>query len=276
MSRSLVSTLAATAAIAVLGPASTALAAGGGGTGADLQISGSASLGSPVSGEPFSYTFPVKNSGPQAAFGTTFTDQLPAGTVVTAAGGDGSAGGVSCTTAADAGRPIVSCTLGTILSGGQSGVRINVDAPASPGTYANTGSVSSTISDPKPSNNAATVTVKVAPQPTCALPAGETTLHGTVMEKYTNASGLFEDFLLQVGGVDYYVKTNFYDGTRPLTSILNLLCRAATTTFIQGGELVDVTGTDTGTTITLPGTTTPLEVLDAAVVQVPFYFDKAV
>ena len=48
------------------------------------------------------------------------------------------------------------------------------------------------------------------------LPVGQPTLHGLVMAKFTNSSGLFEDFLLQVDGVDYYVKTNFYDGTRPL------------------------------------------------------------
>jgi hypothetical protein len=100
-------------------------------------------------------------------------------------------------------------------------------------------------------------------------------VHGMVMEKFTNSSGLFEDLVLSVGATSYYVKTNFYDGTQPLTSILNLLCKPVSTVFVQGGEFVDVTGTDTGTTITLPGTSTPVPVLRASVIQVPFYFDKA-
>jgi hypothetical protein len=107
------------------------------------------------------------------------------------------------------------------------------------------------------------------------MPAGQTTQHGVVMQKYTNGSGLFENFLFQVDGVNYFVKTNFYDGTQPLTHIVNLLCKPVSTVFVQGGGFVDVTGTDSGSTIVLPGTTAPIEVLDASVIQVPFYFDKA-
>src|SRR4051812_21377698 len=57
-----------------------ALQAGGVSTGADLKISGSASTGSPNAGAAFSYTFQVKNSGPDAASDVVFVDTLPAGT----------------------------------------------------------------------------------------------------------------------------------------------------------------------------------------------------
>lgn len=273
--RPLFASVVAAAALAVLGSASVAFGAGGGATGADLQLSGSASTGSPVAGQPFSYAFQIKNSGPQDAFGTVFRAQLPAGTVVTAS--SGGAGGVAaqCTTSDSAVGPVVSCAIGWIGSSAQGSVQINVDAPGTAGTYATTATVSSTVSDPQPSNNSTTVGTKVQPVPTCALPAGQPTLHGVVMEKFTNSSGLFEDFVLQVDGVNYYVKTNFYDGTQPLSHIVNLLCKPVSTAFVEGGGSVDVTGIDTGTTLVLPGTTTPIDVFDASVIQVPFYFDKA-
>jgi uncharacterized repeat protein (TIGR01451 family) len=275
MSRLAITSIVAAAAIAVLGPSSAALAAGGTASGADLQASGSASTGSPVAGQPFTYNFQVKNAGPSDASSSSFSDQLPAGTVLTSAQATSNGVATQCSAADGSGAKVVSCDLGTILKGGQATVQINVNAPSTAGTYSDTGTASSPLADPQPSNNSATVTVKVQPLPTCTLPAGQTTMHGMVMEKYTNSSGLFEDFLFQVNGVNYYVKTNFYDGTLPLTSIVNLLCKPVSTVFVQGGEFIDVTGTDSGTTITLPGTTTPIEVLNASVIQVPFYFDKA-
>jgi len=266
--KSLITSVAAAAALFAFGPGS-ALAAGGNATGADLQVSGSASTGSPVTGQPFSYTFQIKNSGPQNAAGATFTDQLPAGmTLVNSP--------TWCSSADNGGATLVTCDLGTLFKSGQTNVTMNVKAPDTAGTYSNTGTASSSLADPQPSNSSSTVSVKVAPQPSCSLPAGQTTRHGMVMAKYTNSSGLFEDFLFQAGAQNYYVKTNFYDGTQPLTSIINLLCKPVTTVFIQGGEQIDVTGTDTGSTITLPGTTTAIPVIDANVIQVPFTFDKAV
>jgi uncharacterized repeat protein (TIGR01451 family) len=259
-------TLAAALAVAAFGPVPAALAAGGGGgTGADLQISGSASTGSPVAGTPFVYTFLVKNSGPSAASATTFTDQLPAGTVVTHA--TAVYGGVAHQCTSDgAAAPTLSCDVGFVLSGGQASVQLNVNAPTTPGTYATTGTVSSAVADPRPSDNAATVSVKVKPLPTCVLPAGQTTMTGVVMAKFTNANGLFENFEFQSGGLDYTVLTNFYDGTRPLTSIINELCKPVTTVFIQGGNSVTVTGT----------VDSAAQVIHASVIQVPFLFDMAV
>ena len=274
MPRTVITSIVAAAAIAVFGPASAALAAGGTTTGADLQTSGSASSGSVIVGDSLNYTFQIKNSGPQDAAGARFSDQLPPGMTFVAASVAGARN--SCRGADNGGATLVTCDLGTLLKSGQANINVAVKAPQTAGTYSNTGTASSGIADPQPSNNSATVGVKVQPLPTCQLPAGQTTRHGMVMEKFANSSGLFEDFVLQVNGQNYYVKTNFYDGTRPLTSIINLLCKPVTTVFIQGGEQIDVTGTDTGNTITLPGTTTAIPVIDANVIQVPFTFDKAV
>src|SRR6059058_2076906 len=70
------------AALMVFVPASAALAAGGTTAttgGADIQVSGSSSLGSPVQGQPYTYTYQVKNSGPQGDQGVVFTDDVTAG-----------------------------------------------------------------------------------------------------------------------------------------------------------------------------------------------------
>src|SRR5437763_1502826 len=66
----------------LLAPSSAALAAGGGGgggTGADLQVTGSASLGSPAPTQSYWYTYQVKNSGPQTATSNVMTTAVPAG-----------------------------------------------------------------------------------------------------------------------------------------------------------------------------------------------------
>src|SRR5438067_569963 len=79
--RLLVSSLVATAALAAVLPVGPALA-GGASTGADLQVSGSSNLGSPVQGQPYMYTYQIKNSGPQDALAAKFTDNLTSGTLV--------------------------------------------------------------------------------------------------------------------------------------------------------------------------------------------------
>src|SRR3954453_22995434 len=86
------------ALLALVGPASAAFAAGG--TGADLQTSGSASTGSPIAGPPFNYVFQVRNAGPQDARGARFTDKLPPGTTFA---GASVAGARNAFTAADNG-----------------------------------------------------------------------------------------------------------------------------------------------------------------------------
>ena len=151
-------------ALAAFASASVAMAAGGaggggvggaGGTGANLQVSGSASTGSPSPGVAFSYSFLVKNSGPEAARGATFTDTLPAALGVDGATVNGLATPCSSLGAA------VTCSLGTIASGGQAKVVVSVYAPYVVGVYSNTGSVASDTADPNTANNAVTVSVQV-------------------------------------------------------------------------------------------------------------------
>jgi uncharacterized repeat protein (TIGR01451 family) len=99
------------------------------------------------------YTIVVRNAGPLPATGVTLTDQLPkqAGfsSVTTTQGSCG----------AKAKGP-VTCTLGTIASGGQVTVSIQVK-PTGPGTLVNTATVQTTARDSNLANNTATATTTV-------------------------------------------------------------------------------------------------------------------
>lgn len=254
-------------AVGLLAPASAAFAAG---TGADVQVSGSASTGSPGPGQALTYTFQVKNSGPDSATGAVFTDPLPSGTTFNYATVNGFAAPCSPSTNTD-GATVVSCALGSIAKGGQATVGVSVKAPVTVGTFANTGTASSSVPDPQPSNNAVTVNaqVKVA---TCALPAGQSTVVGLVAWKDVNSAGMFENFHLYGNdGVQYDVLTNFYDGSAPLTSVINLNCQQSPNSWIQVANSVYVTGT-VGMEV-LPGATVATPVIHASVVQVLFFKD---
>jgi hypothetical protein len=188
---------------------------------------------------------------------------------------------VSCSTDPDTGNGVLfTCNLGTLARSGQATISLGLNAPKATGTYANTGTGSSALADPVVSNNSSTSTIKVGSLPNCGVPAGESTWTGTVMQKFYNGAGQLQDFVLQINGTNYYVRTNFFDASlpQPLTSEVNLLCKAVNNVdaFTQPFDSDTVTGVDTGTTITLPGTTTPLEVIQASKVQVPYYFDKTV
>jgi hypothetical protein len=74
---------------------------------------------------------------------------------------------------------VVSCDLGTLLSGGQATVVINAYAPVTVGTFSNTGAVTSNVSDPNSANNSVTVTVQVK------APSADTL---KVTKCYTNAN----------------------------------------------------------------------------------------
>lgn len=247
----------------------SALAGGGVATGSDLQISGSASTGSPNAGAAFSYTFQIKNNGPDAASDVTFTDTLPAGTGFNYATANGIV--FPCSEA----NMIVTCALGTISKGSQSVIVVNLDAPVTAGSFNNTGHTASSSVDPQLANNAVTVTVQVKTAlAACTLTAGQTTLDGMVMFGSVDSFGALESFEYQAtDGVTYWVVTNYFDGTAPLTTVINLDCKESPAQFIQVGNFVNVTGTVSGT-IVLPGTTTPIPVLNASVVQVLTHKDK--
>jgi len=257
------------ASLAALFSVSTAFAAGGGGgTGADLQISGSASTGSPFANTPLSLSFQVKNSGPLAADNTVFTDVLPAGFVLNAGSAtDGFFQAHPCSAVGST----VTCGIPNLPNASQASVTLAVTAGPNGGTVANVASVASPIADPNLSNNSVTTTLKVG---VCSLPAGQQ-VNGVVMQKFTNAQGLFENFTMENASGIYSVTTNFYDGTRQLTQIINLDCKPVTTVFIGGGIPVTVVGPVTSTGL-LPGFSVNTFSQIASLIQVPFTFDKAV
>jgi hypothetical protein len=93
------------------------------------------------------------------------------------------------------------------------------------------------------------------------------------MSKGTNTSGLFENFGFSAGGVTYTVVTNFYDGTRPLSAVVNLDCKQSSVQLVQVANFVNVTGT-VGNEI-LPGSSVPTPVIHTSVVQVFTHKDRA-
>ena len=145
-------TMALTATLVVAG-ATSAHASGGTTSGADLQISGSASTGSPNAGSSYSYSFAVKNSGPSSA-DATFSTTLPPGVGFSNA----TVNGVPGCTVADSN---ISCGLGTIVSGSQVALVLNTYAPTTLGTYTLVGAVSSATADPNTGNNTVTIAVQV-------------------------------------------------------------------------------------------------------------------
>ena len=269
MRRLLIASFAAAAVAAGLIP-STALAAGTT-TGADIQVSGSSNLGSPVQGQPYTYTYQVKNSGPQDAPSVTFTDDLTAGTVAYAQvlGGTFT---TQCTHIGDGtGGTLISCAF-PLAKGGQVNISESVNAPTTIGTFANTGTATPTnLTDPNPANNSATVSVKVG-SAACSLPAGQPTTTGVVWNKYYDSNGFLSSFtFFGNDGVTYTVLVNLF--TAPLTTTINLLCKTVPANlYIQTGNIDNVTG-PVDMEI-LPGGTDPTPVIHALVVQTPYWVDK--
>jgi uncharacterized repeat protein (TIGR01451 family) len=136
--------------------------AGGGGTatGADLQITGSASTGAPDPGAVYTYSFLVKNSGPNPATGVVLSDVVPAGTTPNLAMVQG--GNTPCPLWGSLdGTSTWRCDLGTIAKGGQTTVIVSVMAPEVAQSIVNTATVTSATADPKTTNNISTVNVAV-------------------------------------------------------------------------------------------------------------------
>ncbi len=98
---------------------------------ADLSLTKSDSPDPVLEGELLTYSLTAHNSGPQDATGTSLTDTLPAG--VTYESATPSQG--TCSEAAG----IVDCALGTIASGADATVEIEV-RPSGPGTLDEPGS----------------------------------------------------------------------------------------------------------------------------------------
>ncbi|MBA2719763.1 MAG: DUF11 domain-containing protein [Chloroflexi bacterium] len=101
------------------------------------------------------YTIVVRNNGPLAASGVSLTDQLPK------AAGFSSVATTQGTCTAKPSKSLITCSLGTIVSGGQATVTIKVK-PTGPGTMTNSATVKATSPrDPNTANNSATATTTV-------------------------------------------------------------------------------------------------------------------
>jgi len=122
----------------------------------DVQVTGSASTGGPKPGQSFTYTFQVKNNGPNPTSGVTFTDTLPAVLPIGGATVPSEAAG-ACSIAGQT----VTCSLGALAVGAQEDVVISTTAPTTEQTIADTGTASSDAPDSQPSNDSVTVTVQV-------------------------------------------------------------------------------------------------------------------
>jgi uncharacterized repeat protein (TIGR01451 family) len=145
---------------------------GGGGGGAataqpDLQVTGSASTGTPAAGAELIYTFQIKNSGTAAANGVVFTDVLPVElgasfrsfnhVFVTAP----VFRDVCTATNFDPDPLTIACDLGTLVAGSQVTITLSVNAPVTPGTFINTGTATTTDVDKNLANNDKTISVTV-------------------------------------------------------------------------------------------------------------------
>ena len=264
------------AALAVFAPASSALAAGGTTAttgGADIQISGSSSAGSPVQGQPYTYTFQVKNSGPQGDQGVVFTDDLTAGKLTAVQALWNGYIPEKCSTAPDGnGGTLATCNLGLEKPDFVT-VTLNVTAPQTIGSFSNTGTATASLTDPQPSNNSSTVSVNVK-SAACPLPAGQTTISGVVTNEQFDSLGIPTRLTMNGSdGVTYTVLVNFDDPNSPPTSAINLLCKVVPPKFYVGvGATDNVTGTVDMEV--LPGATGATPVIHASVVQVPFWTDK--
>ncbi|HEY6844292.1 MAG TPA: DUF11 domain-containing protein [Thermoanaerobaculia bacterium] len=120
---------------------------------ADLSITNTPSSGPYGTGLPITYTITVSNAGPGPASGATMSDVIPAGTTfVSATPAQGSCSGTST----------VTCSLGTIASGGSATIALTLTLPSIPGPVSDTASASATTPDSNATNNSSTSVVVVA------------------------------------------------------------------------------------------------------------------
>jgi large repetitive protein len=115
---------------------------------ADLGLTKTVNNANPVVGNTIIYTVTVTNNGPAAAAGTVVSDPIPSGLAFVSA--TPSTGSYSAVTG--------SWSVGTLASGASATLAIHVTVTAS-GHITNTATVSSSVPDPDPGNNQASVTV---------------------------------------------------------------------------------------------------------------------
>jgi uncharacterized repeat protein (TIGR01451 family) len=151
---------------------------------ADLRLTLSASPSPVFVSSPLAYSVAVQNLGVADASGATITDTLPASvTFVSASVTQG-----TCTQTAG----VVTCNLGTLTAGSTATATINVTAPGTSTSLTDTASTASSVTDPFPSNNSASVITFVQPL-SCSTPGRDGaggTLSGNVNTYYAPSAAV--------------------------------------------------------------------------------------
>lgn len=141
---------------------------------ADLGVFQSVSPVSPVPGQNFTYNLLVTNAGPDLAAGVTLIDVLPPGVNF-----------VSATPGSSYSSGQVTCSLGTLPSGGSASITITAISPG--GRITNSVSVTSITPEANPGDNNSTLVSLVLPDP----PSLVTPLPGELFSVSVNSlSGL--------------------------------------------------------------------------------------
>jgi uncharacterized repeat protein (TIGR01451 family) len=122
-------------------------------TSADLGVLKAASSDTGNVGTNLTYSIAVTNTGPANATGVVLTDTLPADVAFVSAS-------TGCTPAGNT----VTCNIGNLANGASTTVTITV-TPTKAGTITNTASVRGNESDPRQSNNSASVTTTISSRP---------------------------------------------------------------------------------------------------------------
>ena len=125
----------------------------------DLSITNAATPNPVLAGNNITYTVVVTNNGPASASTVVFSESIPANTTLVSVTQSSGTGGWTCTPGA------ISCSIPTFASGASTTftVIVKVNAATPSGTViTDTANVSSSTTDPNPSNNSATVNVVVA------------------------------------------------------------------------------------------------------------------
>ncbi len=121
---------------------------------ANLSISKTDAPDPVLIGAPLTYTVSVANSGPNATTSVVVTDTLPGNVTFVGV----TAPGWSCGQSSG----VVTCSLAALAEGAAPDIVININAPDTPGVFANTASVSSALPDLTPANNSISITTLVA------------------------------------------------------------------------------------------------------------------